>query len=230
MPAAPRRLPLLLAGLAAVSLLIAGGIWFAGGFGGGEAPAEVDRPVVDADGGDPLANPRAEITVGGVRRPASDVRRAVRNPAADADRMRMPEYGRIEPVPADTNANTRSVAEALRTGQNPERLSAIISPAPFDEAAYRADPQAYLNVIEPGRGWQSRQPGPDVPRLVRLSPPTASIVQGETTGLRVKAVPGAPDTFTSFNLGAFQNRLLSSTGTPLEVATATSLTPVSPPR
>ena len=212
--AAPQRsrLPALLLAAVLLAGVAAGGVWLAGGFGGGAAPVELNEPVADGggDAGPTDADPRAVVEVGGVRRPASDVRRPDRG---DADRPgpRLPDYGTIEPVPADTNANTRSVAEALRTGENPERLSALVPPTPFDPEAYEADPQAYLDVVEPGRVWQSLDPGPDVPRLRRATPPITEIVQGESVALRAKAPPGTPVTFTSFDLGAFQNRLTSIT-------------------
>ena len=221
------RFPLLLGAAVLLAGVAAGGAWLAGGFGGGAAPVELNEPVADGDigGGDAPradADPRAVVEVGGVRRPASDVRRPGRG---DADRPgpRLPDYGTIEPVPADTNPNTRSVAEALRTGENPERLSALVPPTPFDPEAYEADPRAYLDVVEPGRVWQSLDPGPDVPRLRRATPPISEIVQGESVALRANAPPGTPVTFTSFDLGAFQNRLTSITVAADEegVATAT---------
>ncbi len=210
--AAPRRrTPLLLAALLGVGLLIAGVVWLAGGFGGGAAPVVLNPPVEGDDPGADDADPRGEVEVGGVRRPASDVRRPER---VGEDEIRpgwMPEFGRQKPIPADTNSNTRSVYEAATTGEHPERLSTLIPANAFDEQTYKANPQPYLDVIEPGRVWQSLQPGPDVPRLTGLSAPRTTIAQGETTGLRVKALPGAPVTFTSFDLGAFQNRLTSVT-------------------
>lgn len=162
----------------------------------------------------PRGNARDElIEVGGVRRPVTDVRPAAGAAGAGGQSVDQPvyDYGTTPRVPRDANPNVRSVAEALDTGEHPERLSVLISPKPFDEAAYLADPQAYLDVVEPGRVWQVAQPGPDVARIRSLTPRLSRIEQGQTVTLRVEAIPGAPVTFTSFDLGAFENQLTSVT-------------------
>ncbi|QDT57271.1 hypothetical protein Pan44_53390 [Caulifigura coniformis] len=119
--------------------------------------------------------------------------------------------GRTPFIPKDANPMVRSVVEAIETQKYPERLHSLIAPKPFDEAAYKTDPQAYLNIVEPGRVFQPAQPGPGVSRLKTLSPSSIEVVQKETISLKVKALPNAPVTFTSFDLGAFQNQLTSIT-------------------
>lgn len=111
----------------------------------------------------------------------------------------------------NANPQVRSVAEALRDKKHPERLSALISPKPFDREAYRNDPKAYLNTVEPGRCFQSARPGKDVPQLRPLSPQFQNVAQGQFVTLKVQTAPKAPCSFTSFDLGRFENELTAIT-------------------
>ena len=140
-------------------------------------------------------------------------------------------YGRTPAVAPDANPNVKSVVEAIQTKSHPERLSALIAPAKFDKAAYEADPAAYLAVSEPGRVYQTAQPGRGVPVLRPASSQFVAMTQGETIELAVKGVPavgnnagndasgatsgggasGGPVTFTSADLGRFENELTSIT-------------------
>ena len=120
-------------------------------------------------------------------------------------------YGRTPAVPPDANPNVKSVAQALQTKTHPERLTAMIAPQPFNKDEYQKNPQAYLDVVEPGRVYQSAQPGPGVPVLQPAGSRYAVITQGQSTILSVKTLPGAPVTFTSFDLGRFENQLTSMT-------------------
>lgn len=119
----------------------------------------------------------------------------------------LPDPGLSPLVDEDLNENTRSVAEAIRTGQHPERLSPIIAAPPFDEIAFEEDPQAYTSVIEPGRIYQSAQPGPGVDRIQITSSTFSSLLQGESVVFRVKVGAGDPVTFHSTEMGEFDNRL-----------------------
>jgi len=121
------------------------------------------------------------------------------------------DYGRTTPVKGDANAQVRSVAEALRDKDHPERLSALLPIKPFDPKSYKEDAKAYLNTIEPGRCFQSAQPGNDVPQLRPLSPQFQNVAQGQSVTLRVQVAPKAPCSFTSFDLGKFQNELTAIT-------------------
>lgn len=114
-------------------------------------------------------------------------------------------------IPKDANPMVRSVAEAIETQKYPERLHPLIAPKPFDKNAYKLNPQAYLDIVEPGRVFHPAPPGPGVPRLTTLSPLMIDVPQKETISLKVRGVPDAPVTFTSFDLGAFQNQLTSIT-------------------
>jgi hypothetical protein len=114
-------------------------------------------------------------------------------------------------VRPDLNANVASVAEAARTGKHPERLSPLMAPKPFDPAAFAANPQAYLDVVEPGRVFQSAEPGVDVPVLSPKGTASYEIPVGGSCTLAVMTKPGAPTTFTALDLGTFPNSLTSIT-------------------
>ena len=148
------------------------------------------------------------MVVGGVRRPLADV-----EPSKQPEPKPSPilDYGVISPVPADRNPQVASVAQALQEKKHPERLSVLIQPRSFERAAFEKDPQTYLNTIEPGRVFQPAQPGAGVPRLSSHSPRLQRVVQGESVYLEVGGVSGMPVTFTSFDLGAFDNDLNSIT-------------------
>ena len=151
------------------------------------------------------------IMVGGIRRRASDVE-PIQKPSGDESSEAVREaldYGRTKPIDADANAHTKSVAEALQDGSHPERLSVLMRPGKFDLKAFKANPKAYLDVVEPGRAFESAEPGQDVPRLAAITPRRVVVVQGDEVALQVAAQPGAPVSFTSFDLGTFQNGLTS---------------------
>ncbi len=119
-------------------------------------------------------------------------------------------YGSTPPVTED-NPQVRSTLAALKDGKHPERLNPLIAPKPFDEAAYRANPQAYLDVAEPGRVFQTKPAAPGVARIEPVSPYWQDVKQGASVELAVKALPGAPVTFTSFDCGKFGNGLTTET-------------------
>ncbi|HYE04513.1 MAG TPA: hypothetical protein VEL07_03230 [Planctomycetota bacterium] len=105
--------------------------------------------------------------------------------------------------PAPTNDASAVIAEALADGRHPERLSALAAPTPFDLAAYRADPRPYLAGVEPGRVFQTAQPGSAVPALKTVGASHRRIRTGATVRLLVSAPPGAPVSWTSFDCGRF---------------------------
>lgn len=115
------------------------------------------------------------------------------------------------PVARDANPMAASVAEAMRRGDRPERLSAMIVPNKFDSKGFATNPTSYLNTVEPGRVWQSAQPAKGVAQAIPISPEYVEVLQGQPVVLTVKAIPNAPVTFTSFDLGAFSNGLTSIT-------------------
>jgi hypothetical protein len=107
-------------------------------------------------------------------------------------------------------AQVRSVAEALRSKQHPERLSMMIESKPFDQAAFDADPDSYLRVIIPGRVFQCAQPGAGVAALRSTGPRQHRIEPGGSVKLEVKGAQRAPVTFTSSDMGAFAENKLNS--------------------
>jgi hypothetical protein len=119
--------------------------------------------------------------------------------------------GATPAIPADANPNVRSVVEAARSGTHPERLTPLIAPAPYDHQHFLANPRAFLDIVEPARVFQTAQPGEGVPQLDLVGDAVATIPQGGHTTLRVRTMPLAPATFTSFECGAFSNRLTSIT-------------------
>ena len=170
---------------------------------------------------DPIVSPRTdgqldpsgrEVVSGGVERPASDL---------PQEKDEVPEEGAFVDVgttpaiPPDANEQVALVVEAVTTGRHPERLSpTIVSKTPFDREAYQSDPEmraSYLRTPEPGRVFTPAQPAPGTPRIRLACNPYAQINQGESIVLRVQGVPGMPVTFTSFDLGEFENRLTTIT-------------------
>ena len=181
---------------------------------------EVELP--DSQAGSPSIARNRTVDVGGVRRPASDVdpgigRVGVKQSQADGNKPKGNPYfyGKQTPLDPKLNANVESVYVALtakaEADKHPERLSPMIAPKQFDLESYQRDPASYLSIVEPGRVWQSAQPGPGVPVLKRISDRRQTLNQGESVRLQVQTAPDAPVTFTSFDLGAFQNQLTSIT-------------------
>jgi hypothetical protein len=114
-------------------------------------------------------------------------------------------------VDPNLNANTKCVADARKDTKHPERLSPLFMPADFNKAAFDANPQAYLDVVEPGRVWQTADPGPQVTRLNTKGPWMLDVAPGGNVTLSVTGVPLAPVTFTAFDGGMFDNQLNSMT-------------------
>ena len=128
-------------------------------------------------------------------------------PAASASSM----PSRPPSLRPDASANAASIAEASRTGKFPERLSPLMAPKAFDPAAFAANPQKYLDVIEPSRVFQSAAPGAQVPVLQAKAINSFSIPVGGSCTLAVITAAKAPVTFSAFDLGTFSNSLTSIT-------------------
>jgi hypothetical protein len=123
---------------------------------------------------------------------------------------RIKGYGQSQPMDL-SHPQAKSVAEALRTGTHPERLSPLIPARKFDRAAFLANPDDYMSVAEPGRVFQAAPAGTNVPALVALTPRRVNVDQGSAVTLSVKAEAGMPVTFTSFDGGLFGNGFVSQT-------------------
>lgn len=118
-------------------------------------------------------------------------------------------YTRWNPlIPATANMNVQSVVEATKSGKNPERLSAIFMPKPFDRQAFVADKALYCTVIEPGRVWQSSDKA-DAPPIKMVGATHRQVAPGGTVTLEAVGAPNSVISFNSFDLGAFENRLTS---------------------
>ncbi len=94
------------------------------------------------------------------------------------------DFGRAMPVKADASPQAASVAEALKKKDHPERLSAMIPAKPFDKASFEANPNDYLNSVEPGRCFLCAQPGKDVPALTAQTPRLSRIKQSSPATMR----------------------------------------------
>ena len=174
-----------------------------------------------------------KIEVGGVLRPRNDVqelsrkanrpsdlrpqnanpsiRRQVDGIVSGPSRL---NYGQTPILTVDENPAVANIVK-VHSSDDPKAIamaSFLFTDIPaFDAQEYDSDPTAYLTEVVPSRVWQAAQPGEGVPRLERTTSYTQTIVQGESVRLRVKAVASAPVTFTSFDLGQFQNQLGSVT-------------------
>ena len=144
---------------------------------------------------------------------AADTPKEVSKEAADAAKLAeaMAAEDRALAVDANLNANTRSIAEAKKSGKNPERFSAMIQPKSFDRAAFERDPQAYLDVVEPGRVFLTAKPSMEVKQLLAKGSSSVTMPAGGSVELVVVGEPGGPVSFTAFDGGIFENKLNSIT-------------------
>lgn len=109
-------------------------------------------------------------------------------------------------------ANRRSVREAIDTGRFPERLQPSVAPRPFDPAAFKAAPQAYLDVVEPGRAYQTAPAVLGTRTLDVVGDWYLEATPGQGVVLAVQGEPLAPVSFTCRNMGGtFENGLASVT-------------------
>lgn len=186
----------------------------------GEKSSRSANPATPASAGSAVSPLAAATSPGAVSVPtalpdtpnsATNSAVPVAHGAAKAAVSEVNPYGVTQPVAGDLNPNVRSVVEAAQSGKHPERLATLIAPAPFDAQRFAANPQAYVDVVEPGRVFQSAQPGADIPVLRSLSSTNLTMAQDGQVVLRVRTQPLAPVTFTSFDLGRFSNQLVSQT-------------------
>ena len=121
----------------------------------------------------------------------------------------------LTPTPVELAERYRrqqaSVAAGHTNMAHPERLSPDFPPKPYDRKRYDADPNAYLDVVEPGRCWQTAAPDAAVPALTAPGGIEFAIPTESDRALVVAAPAGAPVTFTSFDMGTFANGLASIT-------------------
>ena len=103
---------------------------------------------------------------------------------------------RLTPEPAD-------IAKVAVSKLTPAARSPAFAPPKWDAAAYRRDPQAYLDETLPGRVNQTAQPAADVQFLTADGPAGFQVAPLARVTLAVRGDPWMPVTFTSFGLGAF---------------------------
>lgn len=160
---------------------------------------------------EPQETSEKRIVVGGIERPASDVR-VVEQKTPDSKRThRTRKQGFSPSVSPDANEQVESLFAALEDRSQPSRFSSFAPPEPFDREAYEANPDKYLATIEPSRVYAPAQPGPDVPVIRSSGSRFHRLSQGESVRLQVVASAGAPVTFHSSRLGQFENQLTSIT-------------------
>ena len=156
--------------------------------------------------------PKDWVKMGGVARPATDVRSDKSNTPKEPLLKREGAYPKVA---LDANPQVAQVAQALKSGKNPERYSSLIVPKSFDAEAFANDPEKYAkeyaSIVEPGRVYAPAQPGDSVPVLRVDGDRHHRVTQGESVRLGVLATPFAPVSFTSTGLGQFENLLTAIT-------------------
>lgn len=159
--------------------------------------------------------PEGWVSVGGIYRPASDVVAGQKQNEKESSTAPKMIQGFSPDIAPDTNPHTQLVAASLKSRENPERFSSFIVPASFDLEAFKANPKAYAEsyaaVVEPGRVFASAQPGEGVSSISTTSSRLHRVKQGESVTLTAKAIPYAPVSFWTENLGSFENKLTAIT-------------------
>ncbi len=166
------------------------------GLGAVGSPVTTSAPVTDAD------EPAGEGIDDGRATASPESASPADAPAQDVVE-RVHGYGAMPAIDPASHPQAAAVAEALASGRHPERASPLVLPKPFDAQAYWDDPQSYLALSEPGRVWQPKQPGDDVPPLRRAAPRSHLLEQGESVELAVQTVPEGCVSFTTFDGGRF---------------------------
>jgi hypothetical protein len=226
----------MLSGACILLALIASTFWLGGqdadpqetGSGEGQAAQDTSSPVIPPSPqavSDHAAARADDGGSGGTSTASAPSKRDVDSAAQGDDAKPDPserdpfDYGRTPPVEPDANPQVAAVFAAIQNREaDPESYAKAVSPLakadPFDREKYVSDQayrDSYLNTPQPSRVFDPAQPGKDVPQLRRISPAFQKVKQGTETKLRVRAVPGAPVTFTSFDLGRFENQLTTIT-------------------
>lgn len=192
--------------LAVCGVAIVGAIvWF-----NSRRSSDEDPIVVSSNDSRPSDSPsHGWSRVGGITRPDSDVQ--INPRLEDHAAPPLVPHGFQPGVAVDLNPQVAGVYEALKDRTQPSRFSSFATPMPFDREAYQANPQDYLNMIEPARVFGPAQPGDGVPVLRTDGTLYHRVVQGEAVRLQANVPSGMPLTFNSFSLGTFDSGLSSTT-------------------
>jgi hypothetical protein len=154
--------------------------------------------------------PDGWTVVGGIARPATDTKTIELNGEVRALPAKV-LHGFSPPVSPDANPQVAAVFASLKDRSNPNAFSSFAAPKVFDPEAFKADPQAFINEVDPSRVFNPLQPGDGVPVIQPVGGRYHGVKQGEAVTLSVNAIAGAPVCFCSFNLGSFSNQLTSQT-------------------
>lgn len=127
------------------------------------------------------------------------------------ERVDRSNIGVVQGLSRDTNDQVAQVLDNLKSGEFPENISPFLKPREFDANEYYHQPEVYLNIVAPGRVFQSAKPGRGVRPIKRIGSSYYLAEQNKEVTLKVRAKANAPVTFTSFDLGAFENELTSMT-------------------
>jgi hypothetical protein len=189
-------------------------------------PVQSDtRPVATApaetaadEGGDVPTQPSAAALAGahGTSVAASDARREPEQPAPDTGAVDaaaagapvLPAYGETPAIAHEAHPQAAAAYRALQSGSRDHALLSVLAePTPYPAQGTPTERDAWFARAEPARAFRPAEPGEGVPRLEQLSPYAVTIPQGGSTELRVKTTPGGPVTWSSMDLGAFENQL-----------------------
>lgn len=115
-------------------------------------------------------------------------------------------YGQLKPLAPDASPQVQAAVSAALGKNHPERLTCAILPAAFDSAKWLNESDyksEYLRIPEPARCYQSAQPQKGVKQIALACPAYIETLQNHPVELSVRATPGMPVTFTSFDAAMF---------------------------
>lgn len=157
--------------------------------------------------------PKGMAMVGGIIRPETDV--VTKKGMKKKKNIPKKRHGYSPALEPSLNEQVAEVAKQLKTREKPERYSSFVIPRDFDQNAFEANPEKaakeYAKHIAPGRVFATAQPSENVRPIRGTGKRFHRVLQKETVRLSVDAIPFAPVTFTSMDLGQFDNSLSSIT-------------------
>jgi hypothetical protein len=177
---------------------------------------QMPLPPSPADSTVPAPTAAPTVTVGTATTresaPATTLPGTASPSSADPALRAGPAATMSDPVPAAYVKQAASVMEALQHGDHPERLSPHYLPAKFDAERFAAEPNYYLDIVEPGRIYDTAEAtGPESVHLVLEGPETVTVPENGSTQLVVFGVPHSPVTYTTMHGGFFDNKMASIT-------------------
>ena len=160
-------------------------------------------------------------TIGGVRRPKTDIDRTQKLTREFGEKNPLPNTGLPDPISPDTGEQVRFLADELKKSPvlNRTATSIYTKAEPFDLKNYNQNPEEYLSKIRPSRVYQTaaqlaleptktgKSKTEAFPALNANSNLFQTILFGETVNLSAKGTPGMPVTFHTNQYGTFENSL-----------------------